>query len=107
MRVVLAFLLVGLTGCAMFDDYDYYGYDYVHDEAPTHGPVAAYGRAPYTPGRPSCGCSSGSANPGPAGIPPPPPPALPAPPPPSAYQPPGNIIPASASQSREPELLNR
>jgi hypothetical protein len=96
---LIAILLAGVSGCALFDDYDYYGYDHVYDSAPTHAPVAGYGQAPYgaphTPGRSSCGCSSGSA-----AIPTPPPPA-------SAYQPTGSIVPVSASQSREPDLLQR
>lgn len=99
---LIAIFLAGVSGCAMFDEYDYYGYDYVFDAAPTHAPVGGYGQAPHghapqAPGRSPCGCSNGSA-----GVPAPPPP-----PPGSAYQPTGNIVPASASQSREPDLLNR
>jgi hypothetical protein len=106
--IALTFLLAGVSGCAMFDEYDDYGYDYVYDGAPTHAPAGGYSQAPYgqapyghapAPGRPPCGCSSGSA--GSAGM------SAPPPAPSSAYQPTGNVVPASASQSREPDLLNR
>jgi hypothetical protein len=102
-RVILGLLLAGVTGCAMFDDYGYYGDEYVYGAAPTYAPQAS-GHAPHAPGRLPCGCSTGAA--ASAGMPAPPP-SSPPPPPSNAYQPTGHVIPASASQSREPDLLNR